>query len=42
MWMVGNWFRSDRSCLAMEQEYNQKLFPVQTPSILHGVLVGAV
>jgi len=42
MWMVGNWFRSDHSCLAMEQEYNQKLFPVQTPSILHGLLVGAV
>ncbi len=42
MWMVGNWFRSDHSCLAMGQEYNQKLFPVHTPSILHDVLVGAV
>jgi hypothetical protein len=25
----------------MRQEYNEKVFPVHTPSILHGALVGA-
>jgi hypothetical protein len=33
MWMVGNWFRSDHSCLAMEQEYNQKT--ISCPHTIH-------
>ncbi len=42
MWMVGNWYRCDHSCLAMGQNTTKKLFPVHTPSILHGVLMGVV